>query len=81
MPFAPIVYHDEVFRPGADSFAVLMPTLLSLVDATFQDAMAVVEISKAAVRGRLINVAATTSNRVDHVTVLSPMIECLEGPG
>jgi hypothetical protein len=53
-----------------------------LVDATFQDAMVVIEMSKAAVLEMLIRVVAATSNRADHELVTLPIfIWCLGGSG
>ena len=66
--------HADVFRLGADSFAVLIPT--SLVDATFQEAIVVVEMSKAVVeRGRRRLVVAINS-LVDHLKEGSTILSC-----
>lgn len=71
MPREPIVYHDDILRSGADSSAVLIPT--SLVEATFQKASVVVEMSKALMAGRLTMPAEANKSGKDHRGVILPM--------
>lgn len=59
-----MVYHDEVSNSGADSFAVLIPT--SLVEATFQELIAVVDMSKAVAAGRMTKLVDTNNSGNDH---------------
>ena len=75
-----MVYHDDVFRSGYDSFDVLMPT--SFVDATFQEVMVVVDKSIAAATGGLAT-SITRSSRVSHamLVLIVIMVWCLGLPG
>ena len=79
MPLEPIVYHDEVLRSGAESFAVLIPT--SFVEATFHEAMVVVEMSNALMMGILVRLAVANNSRAGQHRVALPMLlSLIEGP-
>ena len=67
-----MVCHADVSRSGADSFAVLIPT--SLVDATFQEAIVVVEISKAVVERGSKRLVVAISNLVGHFEEILPIL-------
>ena len=69
-----MVCHADVFRSGADSFAVLMPT--SLVDATFQEAIVVVEISKAVVEKGRKKLVVAINSLVGQFEDVLPILPC-----
>lgn len=68
--------HDDVLRSGADSFAVLIPT--SLVDATFQELIVVVEISKAVVTEGMTRLAVAINAPMGHLGVVLPILFCVQ---
>lgn len=64
--------HDDVLRSGADSFAVLIPT--SFVDATFQELIVVVEMSKAVVTEGVTILAVAINALMGHLGVALPIL-------